>query len=535
MSASVGTTEIVWGPFRISFPSSPTEDSLSSDEAWQECSRAVERELAAPAPNLIHVERIIRKACEGKASDPETLFSHVLSTEALKEMWQVQKKWVEAGFEECIVETDPEAVAYAVQTGLVHTLAMFRDAKALDGEPLTIRVLNGKVLFKVERQWLELKDFKGRVSYSTQERRFIGWNYVHPDGFIRRDNTRYENLYPIARLNSDVYHRILYQAQGFWRGREDFDEGHEKPFVLQVITTGRPCFPDWWMLRNVDEHTPEHSSARLIGPDGSVYSFGTKMLPPGADRVTQVTNILSTAQTHVSTPDYEESRSSHEKRVTSIALTEERFEAICRYVETAAEGFPFNFATANCARLVTTLMTLAGVEVDVSMTPGEFLAGCLPTLSDVPLIGKPMSNVASAVALVAVPIIDLVSALLRYIVPRCIQRAYSWVVQGVAHLLRIAGAFVTNLIALAVFGAGRTYIPEGTRYQPNRGAEGPLALPTATSLLTWKDLFRPGALMFNHALKLKQWQLAQRGCTTIFTDSQSGLSCIDPAAGVVVS
>ena len=526
MSSCVGACS-AFGLFRPSVVPQP------SDEAWGVCAHGVEQALVAPAPNLLRVERLIRGACEGKAVNPEVLIDRALSTETLKTLWKAQKKWVEAGFEESIVETDPEAVAYAVDTGLVHTLAMFRDASALDGETAAVQFQGGKALFKVERLWLPIGDFKGRIQYSPDEKKFIGWNCIHPDGFVRRDDTKYETLYPVAKLKPEVFDRVLRQGREFWEGREEVDEGREKPYVLQVMTTGRPCFPHMWCLTNLDDHTPEHSSTRLIGPNGFVYSFGTKMRSVDADRVTKITNILSTAETHVPVPDYEETRPSQEKRVTSIALTKERFEAICRYVETANKGFPFNFAEANCARFVVSLMALAGVELDVKMTVGEFLLGCLPALSDVPAVGRPLSNVAAAVAFVAVPIIDILGAFLRYVLPQCIQRVHMFVVRKAEQLLRLIGAFVTNLFVLTLLGAGRTYIADGVRYEPNRGADGPLALPTSTRLMRWKDLFRPDALIFYHAIKLRRWQLAQHHATTVFTDPKYGFACLDPAAGVV--
>ena len=261
----------------------PADSFLPDDEAWQACAPDVKRALAAAAPNLLYVERCIRKACEGKEADPDILIDRALSTGSLKTLLKTQKKWVGAGFNEGLVETDPEAVAYCVDTGLVFTLAMFRDAAALDGETAAVRFQNGKALFKVEQLWVTLEELKRRVPYSHEERRFIGWNCIHPDGFVRRDDTKYETLYPIAKLKPEVYDRILRQGKGFWAGREEVDEGREKPFVLQVMTTGRPCFPQAWYSSNLDDHTPEHSSTRLIGPDGSVYSFGTKMRPVDAN------------------------------------------------------------------------------------------------------------------------------------------------------------------------------------------------------------------------------------------------------------
>ena len=520
------------GAFQEFFPTTWGGDAR--DGAWQTCAHFVEEALRVPNPNLFRIERYIRGVCEERGVDAKDFIKRAFSTDEQKALLRTQKKWVEAGFDETIVETDPEAVSYAVETGLIYTLAMFRDAPALDKGSPVVRFEGGRALFKVEGQWATAEEVKAKIPYSKEEKRFIGWNCIHPDGFVQHDDTIYTSLYPIATIRPDVYARVLRQGQEFWAGREDADEGKEKPYVLQVMTMGGRYFPNSWCTKNLEDMIPGHSSVRLIGPDGSVCSFGTHFRASDADRVWR-DHFLTTVETHVPMPDFMESRPSCEVRVTSIAITKDRFESICRYSEEAAKGFPFNYATANCTRFGTTLMALCGVEVDTRTTAGEIISKIPPSLSDVPFIGRPLSRLAAAVAVVAVPIIDLTGALLRFVLPRCLRLAYVFVVREVSHVMKSMGAFITNLLAMTLLGAGRTFIPKGVHYQPNRGADGPLALPTSTRLMTWRDLLNPDALVFYHSSKLKHWQLAQRNATTVFTDAKFGLACLDPADGAVLS
>ena len=77
MSACVGGINGICGTFQSFFQPGLAAAASQSDEAWQLCAQNVEGELASPAPNLLRVERLIRKACEEKSADPEALFARV--------------------------------------------------------------------------------------------------------------------------------------------------------------------------------------------------------------------------------------------------------------------------------------------------------------------------------------------------------------------------------------------------------------------------------------------------------------------------
>ena len=494
------------------------------------------RLLQAPTPNMIQVERAVRQACEqdpsvqGSIDDAVKSFMKNELSDSQRELYSTQKKWVESGFDEDVLQTDPEGVAFAVETGLIHTILMFQKAAdSLEGDPITIQIRNGKAHFLVNGEYQPLEAFKDRIQYSKEEKRFVGWNFIHPQGFVEKDDTSYDALYPIAKLKPEAYARIAEQANAFWQGREEVDPGQEKGFILQVMTTGRTCIPHTWWGQNIDDHTPEHSSSRLIGPDGSVYSFGTKMARADAEFVTQPQNLFTTAVSYVPAPDYEEPKPAEEKRVTFIPITEKRFEDIRRYVVTASHGFAFNFGNANCAHFVQSLMGLAGVHVDIKMTVTQFLYGILPSLENIPVVGRPMAKVAAAVTFITKPLLDLISAMAQA-TPQFVRHIWTKIVDFAMILPRTIGAVFVNVIVMTLMGANKTRVPDGRPFEA--GESGDLALPSARYCLQWKDLFDPDAFFIYHAFKLRLWQLAQKS-TVLYRNPECGFTCIDPQKGIV--
>jgi hypothetical protein len=444
-----------------------------------------------------------------------------------------QQKWIDAGFDERALVTDPEGVHFAVSTDLIYTILMFKDsADILEGEQITIPIVDGKALFKVGGEYLPYSAIKGRIVYSEEEQKFPGWNFIHPSGFVPRDSSEFSEMYPIAKLKPDAYERIARNASQFWcDNQQEVDPGCEKRYILQVITTGRSCIPRTWWGTNFDNHTPEHSSSRLITPDGYVYSFGTKMRPADAQRVKSLNNFLATALSTTSAIDYEESRSSEEKRVTSIPMTKNRFDAILRYGNDANKGFPFNFASQNCARFVSTQMALAGVPVNIKMSVPQCLAGILPDLDKVPLIGRPLSKVIAAVSFVVRPIIDALGALFRYFTPSPITKIWHVLTWSVRELFRRVGAVIYNGLFYSLMGAGRSFVPDGRFTERKCDPNDETSLPTSTRLLRWWDIFNPDAITVYHAYKLRLWQNKQKS-SVFYTNPKSGFGCIDPAKGL---
>ena len=519
-------------PSAVSFPPE-AEVPLAQSTLKEEVARL----LQAPTPNFVYVERVVRQAYEqdpsiqGSVDDAVKTFMTNELSDSQRELYSIQKKWVEAEFDENVLLTDPEGVAFAVETGVIYTILMFQKAAdTLEGDPITIQIRDGKAHFLVNGEYQPLEAFKDRIQYSKEEKRLVGWNFIHPQGFVEKDDTSFDTLYPIAKLKPEAYARIAAQANTFWKGREEVDPGQEKKFILQVMTTGRTCIPHTWWGQNIDDHTPEHSSSRLIGPDGSVYSFGTKMARADADVVAQPQNLFTTAVSYVPVPDYEEPKPSEEKRVTFIPITEQRFEDIRRYVTTASHGFAFNFSSANCARFVQLLMGLAGVQVDIKMTISQFLYGILPSLENIPVVGRPMAQVAAAVTFITKPLLDLLSAMAQA-TPDFIRHIWSTIVDFAMLLPRTIGGVFVNVVVMAM-GANKTRVPEGKTFE--EGGSGDLALPSAPYRLQWKDIFDPDAFFLYHAFKLRLWQLAQES-TVLYRNPECGFTCIDPQKGIATA
>ncbi len=504
---------------------------------------AVARTLAecvAKAAAIDEMGRSLNAHRDGAGRDRvQATLSHAIETvssrlqsDALKPLLREQTKWVEAGFPEEIVVTDPDAVHFVVSTDLLYTVLMFKKASGvLDGEELTIRFAEGKAFLKVEGRYLPYEAFKERIVYSEAEKKFPGWNYIHPDGFIPKDNTDFDEMYPIARLKPEAYEQIARTAAQFWgEDQEEVDPGHEKRCIFQVMTTGRSCIPRTWWGINFDDMTPEHTSSRLITPDGYVYSFGTKMRAADGEKVTKLTNLLTTALSFTSALDYEEPKPSEEKRVTSIPITKERFDAIARYVNTHNKGFAFNFASQNCARFVNVQMALAGVPVDIKMSIPEFISNFFPTLANVPLVGRPLSSVIATISFVVTPIIDIISAILRCITPYPVKRVWEVLTWAAHELLRRIAAVLYNGFFFLVLGAGRTCLPPGRIPEHPVDPDDQLTMPTSNHLLHWWDIANPDAITGYHAYKVRMWQMKQRS-SVFYTNPENGFSCIDPTKG----
>ena len=125
-----------------------------------------------------------------------------MDTEPVKSLAKEQDKWVKAGFDRALVTSDPDAVHFAVSTKLIYTIAMYTQcAEMLEGEPLTIRNVGGVAHFKVEGEWVPYAVFKDRIQYFPELEKFPDWNVVHPQGFVHRDRSDFDRVYPIARLN----------------------------------------------------------------------------------------------------------------------------------------------------------------------------------------------------------------------------------------------------------------------------------------------------------------------------------------------
>ncbi len=447
-----------------------------------------------------------------------------LVSEPFRELFKKQEKWVAAGFDRRLVSSDPEAVDFAVSTRLIYTIGMFKKtADILDGDAMDIRNEGGVALFKVEGEWLPYTAFKDRIQYSEKEWRFVGWNYVHPQGFIPRDWAEYGEIYPIAQLTPAAYQKVKAHAEQFWTGEQpQIDAGVPKGYILQVMTTGRDYLPNAWWAKNFKEHFPEHGSARLITPEGLVYSFGTKMRLPDQEFLSHISSYLGTGISNVPTPDYEESRPSDDRLMTSIPITQKRFDHIIDFVNRANKGISFNFSRQNCVRFVSVILQCAGMDVNIRTSLHELLAGIVPRISDIPVVGKPLSALVTNVACAVSTVFDTLGSVFGAITPYPLKKIGECAVWAVTGVLQRVEALFWNTIGLCVLGAWKSIVPE------SRALDGDLPeVETFRQLISWSDLLTPDAIHIYYETKLKAWMRKQK-TTLHFIKPEHGFCCLDP-------
>lgn len=445
-----------------------------------------------------------------------------LQSEPLRELFKEQKKWVECGFDRKLLETDPDAVHFAVASKLIYTIDMFaKSADILKGEMLTIRNIEGVAHFKVQGEWRPFADFKDQILYSENEGRFVGWNFVHPEGFIPRDWAEYGHIYPIAKLTREAYARIKAHADQFWgNGQAEIDPGEDKGYIMQVMTTGRDLLPDAWWTKNFKNHFPEHGSIRLITPDGDVYSFGTKMRLPDQDFLCQVSTYLGTGISNVPTPDYEEPRKSDDRLMVCLPVSKKRFDGIIDFADRANKGICFNFARQNCVRFASVVLGLAGVDVNIKTDLHEILRNIFPRLSDIPWIGRPLSALATGVSCVAAWAFDLLGRALSIVPP--LKKVADWTVCAGTNLLQRIEAVFWNGLALCFLGGSTSIVPE-EKFKEDTTPE----VETFRQVVRWRDLFTPDAIPVYYVTKLKDWMKKQKTALH-FVNPDHGFCCLDP-------
>jgi len=517
-------------PPTIEYPLFSVDESQSIptvEEQYEDLSP--EEEMDSEHPNLVAVEQAVNDY-EGDPEDVEALNSK-LATEPFATLLKRQKKWVEAGFSEDALKGDPEAVKFAVESKIIHIIAMLNDAgdALLDNEP-GIDVDNGRVYFKVEGQWKLYDEIKEDIVYNPQEGRIVGWNFVHPDGFVKGDQLEFDELRPIAQITPEVYAALKEKADQFWSSEHpEVDVGRDKGFIFQLTTTKRDQMPDTWWGKNINEWYPEHTTFRIIAPNGDIYSFGTR-LRAAVENIANspYNNMLTTTNSKFSQPDYEDPRDgAKEKRTTCIPMTCERFENMMAFIrdQNRGDGFRFSFTRQNCTRIATALLQITGVSgIDTRVAPAEFIYNILPNLSDIPFIGKPLSIVVKVISAIVSPIFAVLSTIASYIIPKCIRNFVWTVLTFIPYRL---ATFMVNLLGIYL-GALKTH-PRDPSDPRNREdtIENEARLTSFEQVFKWYNLFDPYPLTVYHSTKLRYWQDKQNN-TMLYKNPKNGF-CITPA------
>ena len=371
----------------------------------------------------------------------EGVFGHV---EAESKLVTV-KKWIEAGYDRTLIETDPKGVEFLVETGLLSTLKMYDEQKELlKGESVGFAVQAGTIHLKVEGKLTPWDQIKKNISYDPVEKKFIGWTFVHPKGFHPVDSLEWTTLSSLAELRDEALQSVRSQAEKFWKNHPEIDPGKEKKCVLQVVSTkGHSSFSGIVGTG--------HTHIRLIDEEGHVYSLGTKLKREEGEYVfSQGIGVsLRTADAKLVSPDFLESAACAHQDMISVPIALERFLAIKETVEqiNAKGGIRFCASKHNCCRFAQDMLKLAGVNgVDIATSGPSFIYRLLPDFSSFPLIGKPIVTVAQAICVTARTIFDISIS----IMPKPIKKAIAWVQEAVSYVPKKLATLCANLLCLAL-------------------------------------------------------------------------------------
>lgn len=441
-----------------------------------------------------------------------------IGTEPVKTVVKEQEKWVKAGFDRALLKSDPEAVHFAVSTKLAFTIAMFdTSAHILEGERLTIQNRNGVAFFKVEGEWLPYAAFKDKIVYSEVEKKFLGWNFIHPLGFVNSDWADYDRVYPVATLKNEAYRAAWNVANTFWTKKQpEVDPGVQKPCILQVLTTGRNLLPPAWWANNFREHFPEHASLRLITPNGDVYSFGTKMRIPDEEFLCCREHYMGTGLSNVPVPDYEESRNSDDRTMVSLTVSEARAKGILDFVSRANKGISFNFARQNCIRFAETVLRLAGMNMSTKITGLKAFSHLIPRLSDIPMVGTGLSRVAGRIVQVARAIFHGVCCVVQAVLPKSLWKIGEDAVVRLGEKIAGIADIALNCLSVWVLGAHTSIVPEHQPVVPE--------VETFRTAISAKDLFNPQALSKYYSTQLKEW-MHEQSTVRVIQKPDHGFRC----------
>lgn len=489
-----------------------------------EAIKKAEADLTAVLPTESDV---LYKPLQRQLKDMHEARKHVSSLVSISNKLSIVRNWISSGYDRSIIETDPEGVQFVGEGDLTFSIKMYKDAKVqlLDAD-MDLKIVEGKVQIKVEGVWRLCSEIADTIVFDKVEKKYKGWTYTHPNGFVPVDSMDWNELTPCAQLSPDALKTIQEKAQLFWKTHTEIDPGVEKKCTLQVAcTAGGRFLPDIPLLRNVESMLPRHVRIRMIDEEGHVYSFSTKMEKSAADYVLGLLRLgddtgfsLRTADAKIVSPDYEETRKFLHSDVASIPMSAVRFHAIKDVVErvNGNGGVRFCFSKRNCCRFSQKILKLAGVSVDTKIDGPTFLYRILPDVTSLPYIGRPVAAVSKVISRVFEEIKSCFFAIAPVLKPMC-----QWVQSAVTFVPRKLGAMVLNLLFSKLGGS------EGLPSKIKDGTESRIASSRFKQLLSSAaSLFDMKSNSMYHARLMCEW-IQKQGSYQAFDNRSSGLCVVD--------
>lgn len=317
----------------------------------------------------------------------------ITSSAALVQKITIAQKWIEMGYDRNYLISDPDGTTFFVESDF-RSLQILKNGKnELSGEDIDLHFRDGTVLFKVQGTWQSFREIQDRIKYDSQNRKFEGWTFVHPIGFIPHDPVLWEELRPYAKLSDKTYTELKAVAKRFWTtSQPEIDPDIPKDCILQVMVLKKHCM------------------IRLVDANGRVYSFGFWVTKQEMEFIKQKTILarlfhspifcgLSTANIRLSIPDKSELTTFQADSV-SIPISDERFLQIKNKAELINQkgGLRFCATNLNCCRFAEEIIKLGGVQLDTKISLFQFLGMNFPDISTIPYCGRLFRKVSHTIS-----------------------------------------------------------------------------------------------------------------------------------------
>ncbi len=443
---------------------------------------------------------------------------------------KAEKKWIELGFSEEWLKADPASVHFIANTGAIYSILTLKNSPdLLDPEPL-LSLENGQISVLVkewdESEYVPIQEFQKRVRYEERDDIFIdnegkhGWNMTQW-GFVPKG--RFEGFEAFAQITPEALKTVVDHGKTFWSPEQQKDRnGNERNCVIQVTANfkSRMGLPRTGWAKNAIE-TFNHIGIRVIDPNGKVYSFGYEMTDEN-NRATfkSFKTFCGSANALGAWPDFDVLRPFEDCNVTTAAISEEGFNKVKKFIE-ENKGCRFNSIKQNCAKHVSLACKEVDIDIPIYQDAFEYLGGALPSLSQIPVIGKPLSWVAKVVSCVARAIFKVI----QFITPEIIKLPFRAVWKSCK---TVAG----SLLAL-ILGANKMKPRDPTDPRNQEDVIDPARMSSFSKVFrSWKDLFNPDISRVASSKKVMDWQRAQRTNAVHHAGVGSRLCIVPPAQAV---
>ena len=291
--------------------------------------------------------------------------------------------------------------------------------------------------------------------------------------------------------------------------------------------------PDSWWAKNLEGTVPQHAFTRLIDQMGNVFSFGTRS-PYSKEQsgTSGLTSFLTTWSTHLRAPDYLELLECPLRRVTTIPLTQERFDLIIEFANSlnSGSGIRFNFLRQNCVRIVQAFLYLAGIDINTKTTLPSVAYAMLPSGADCPLIGHTLSKVTTCSLTLLRPMSSCIGDLYSA-APEQVKTTIHHVANAALYLPRTVSALALSTLTVCL-GSGRMKPRDESEQKHQEDTiDNDLRVTSFRRLVTFRNCTDPKTFTLFHNFKLIEWQNLQ--CSTVYHKHGGGF-CIDPEQGKLV-